>query len=113
MPVVAQRLLRAVARQRFELPGGGELRVTTSIGWSFYPMFGGTRLDQNWEDVLEIADRALYLAKRNGRNMAVGLVGAEDPALSADVGEVRSDIRRAVESGHLGLVSTREVSDLG
>lgn len=32
--------------------------------------------EMNWEEVVHLADQALYLAKQNGRNMAYGITAA-------------------------------------
>lgn len=113
MPLVAKRLLRAVAAQKIEIANlEAPLRVTTSVGWSFYPLFEGNLEGQSWEDILELADRALYLAKGNGRNMAVGLVAGSQAGLRGPLREIVADLPRAVESGQLELVSTGPVSKL-
>lgn len=56
---VAERLREAIANS--ELPRIG--RVTASIGVATYPEVAGSR-----EELIEMADRAMYLAKASGRN---------------------------------------------
>jgi diguanylate cyclase (GGDEF)-like protein len=58
---MAERLLQAVARLEFEEMGSS--RITVSIGVATYP-----RDSQNADELLELADAALYKAKNSGRN---------------------------------------------
>jgi hypothetical protein len=61
--VVAERLRRAVADRKFSF-GGKDIPVTISLGIVAIPESGIT--DHN--SFLAAADRALYEAKRSGRN---------------------------------------------
>ena len=59
--------LRAIIAAEISVPGGPLLRVTASVGIVAVPKAGVT----TELDLLTAADRALYLAKRNGRNLSV------------------------------------------
>jgi diguanylate cyclase (GGDEF)-like protein len=59
---MAERLREAVASARFETPAG-PLRVTLSLGVAEYD-----RHMASPRDLIAAADRALYAAKRGGRN---------------------------------------------
>lgn len=60
---VAERIRGVVALEPVELPDGGSLRITVSIGIATYP---GEARDE--EQLVSMADLALYQAKRTGRN---------------------------------------------
>lgn len=47
--------------------------MTCSIGFSLHPLITETG-DAPFETTLELADLALYRAKRDGRNASVGLI---------------------------------------
>jgi diguanylate cyclase (GGDEF)-like protein len=74
--VVAERLRRAVARERQRLPGGRMLSLTISVGVAVFPDDG-----LNAAALLKRADEALYAAKRLGRNRVVRSL----PPLSIDL----------------------------
>jgi diguanylate cyclase (GGDEF)-like protein len=61
--LVAEKIRRAVQEMTVELDDGSELRLTVSIGGVTFPE--GSRGGRN---LLDLADRALYAAKRHGRN---------------------------------------------
>lgn len=63
---VAERARRAIAATPFRLPDGREIGVTVSIGVSCYPKCADTP-----REVVDCADRALYVAKVAGRNHVV------------------------------------------
>jgi diguanylate cyclase (GGDEF)-like protein len=70
---LAARVLSAVAGEPFKIKGAGvSLHRTCSIGWAAFPWNVDSPVDVNYEEVLALADRALYKAKNAGRNQAIG-----------------------------------------
>jgi diguanylate cyclase (GGDEF)-like protein len=71
--VIAERLRQDIAAQDFTDGRGGKIRLTCSIGFSLHPL--AAYVDRaTFDAVLELADVALYRAKREGRNTSVGLI---------------------------------------
>ncbi|MBB1386845.1 diguanylate cyclase [Pseudoalteromonas sp. SG45-5] len=62
----ASDLCKAVAEYAFQLPNGKGTNLTTSIGWSFYPLplLGGQVI--SWETSINLADIALHQVKKRG-----------------------------------------------
>jgi len=60
---VADRVRQAVANASIPLPNGGSVGITTSVGVATY-----SEADPDFDAVLARADRALYEAKRSGRD---------------------------------------------
>ena len=60
---VADRIRQSVAGHAFGAERGLELRLTVSIGVATFPLHGESR-----ERLLDLADKAMYLAKALGRN---------------------------------------------
>lgn len=65
----AELLRSTIAQAQFQTLGGQALRVNCSIGVAEHPLHVGRG---DWQLSLELADRALYRAKANGRNRVEG-----------------------------------------
>jgi diguanylate cyclase (GGDEF)-like protein len=78
---LAARVLSAVSGEPFKIKGASlSLRRTVSIGWAAFPWNMESPIDLNYEEVLALADRALYKAKSAGRNLAIGALAPESAA---------------------------------
>ena len=106
--VLAERLRAAVAEHSFTV-GLVTLRVTCSIGYATYP-FADQQPDlYGAEELVELADHALYLAKNAGRN---GWVGVRHGGPRFD-GEALALLRRDLLAGaRAGLVTLESNLDL-
>lgn len=82
--VLAERIRERVEAHEFRLDDGTVLRRTCSVGFASYPVVGSAPDHVEWEQVVDLADQALYAAKVGGRNAWVGLV-ARDGLRAEDV----------------------------
>ena len=99
---LADRLCEAMRAAPFELLPGVRVARTCSVGFAALPLFGARPQAADWSDVVDMADRALYLAKAGGRDGWVGL--AAGPALAPEVAAVRAaaeDVELAQADGRL------------
>ncbi len=67
--LVAQKICEAVRNREFELATGDWTHVTISLGVASMPEDG-----KEPQELIEYADRCLYIAKENGRNQVVSRV---------------------------------------
>ena len=79
-----ERLRELVSQYRFTVGGGGH--ITCSIGVASYPLDANSR-----DELIESADRAMYAAKRLGRNQVRAAV---DPSATRFLSEIRKGYSR-------------------
>ena len=102
IPILGERIRDAVARHRFAVGSDEPLPLTCSVGLVECPLFRDARGSMGWEQVVELADRALYFVKNHGRNgwaafrprAGTDLPGlaqalAQDPARQVALGKVQ------------------------
>ena len=77
--MLAEKLRRRIAGNAFEGAGGQALNVTSSIGVAAY-----FRTHNSPDEVVAAADKALYVAKQNGRNR-VEVASVVSPVLPKEV----------------------------
>jgi len=73
-PNFCSRILEVMAAEPFDLGYGISVRKTCSVGWAPYPWCRASYESICAEEVIALADTALYRAKGLGRNQGVGIV---------------------------------------
>lgn len=68
IPILGERIRDAIAHTRFAVGSGEPLSLTCSVGLVECPLFRDARGNLGWEQVVDLADRALYYVKQHGRN---------------------------------------------
>ncbi len=74
----AERLRSAVAGADFDLPAGGVIKKTCSVGYTAFPFSNNPAVELTMEQVITVADLGLYKAKRDGRNRCVHLIAGDN-----------------------------------
>ncbi|MDH0863573.1 diguanylate cyclase [Mitsuaria sp. GD03876] len=112
---LAERARRQVSDAPFELGEGRQVEVTCSVGFAAFPLSPALPRALDWAATVAMADEALYVVKRGGRNGWQGVVGiagidgADDAAAEGDPGEVSGDVAGGVfgEHGREGALRRR------
>ncbi|MEO0366209.1 MAG: tetratricopeptide repeat-containing diguanylate cyclase [Pseudomonadota bacterium] len=104
-PFIAEKIRNAIAARGTILETGQVLKCTCSIGFAALP-FDGTHPERySWQDVVCIADHALYASKQAGRHRWTGY----HPAVAVVSDDLSKEwIEQALESGVLEMVSATE-----
>ena len=103
LQLLAERVLFSVGTEPVATEAG-PLRVTVSIGHARFPLPPG-RLALDWEQAVNWADMALYTAKAQGRNRAVGIAGVEAADVIA-LQQIEADFDAACSAQKVSLRHT-------
>ncbi|MCJ8268014.1 MAG: diguanylate cyclase [Psychrosphaera sp.] len=76
-PQMSERLREIVANHEFTIGNDLTLKMTCSIGYASYPFMNQAPDAVTWEQIINIADNALYAAKKSGRNAWIGITSAD------------------------------------
>lgn len=76
--LLCNRVLEAIREIPFDVGNGVEIHKTCSIGWAPFPWLKDDVGRLSIDNVIELADKALYMAKREGRNRSYGMLPSPD-----------------------------------
>lgn len=100
----AERIRRDIASVDVLLNNEERLQKTCSIGFSCFPFIREQVDALGWEQVLDLADKALYAAKYSGRNMSVGLSATSSTNAEAVASLQANNIERLLLEGQLKVL---------
>ncbi len=100
-PLFAERIRAAVAQEPFAIAADATLALSCSVGFAALPFIPSQAERLDWQQVVSLADQALYMAKRAGRNTWVGLSATAECAELAELGTLLSAPQACVSRGLL------------
>jgi len=103
---LVERFRREVELSEFDIGNGQKLKVTCSIGFSCYPFYQSSPEAFTWEQVVEVADRCLYAAKKTQRNAWVGVYGSNEESITLPFDEVNQNIEDVIERRNVKLMTS-------
>ena len=104
---LAERLRAVVAEMPFTIEGGRTLAISCSIGFACVPFVENQPRALGWQDVMKLADFALFTAKRAGRNAWVGLCANEAADAEGLLQRIQAEPQQTVRSGEIRLASNK------
>jgi diguanylate cyclase (GGDEF)-like protein len=103
--VLAERIRKQVESIALNVAENQVIRLTCSIGFASWPFFRHLPDALGWQDVLDLADRCLYLAKNSGRNAWIGAVVRPEYSGNAEY-SMLNDLRTAESAGIVEIQSS-------
>jgi diguanylate cyclase (GGDEF)-like protein len=104
---MAERIRKRIEEYTFKIDENIVINKTVSIGFAHFPFIPGDTKSVHWTQVISLADSALYIAKKNGRNLTVG-IKAGQRSLEIDAKVITADITLGIEMDYLELLSSKK-----
>ncbi|NCT83371.1 MAG: diguanylate cyclase [Comamonadaceae bacterium] len=101
---LAERARQVIAGQPFDLGGGVRLSLTCSVGFIAFPLCAALPRALDWRAAVDLADTALYQAKKSGRDAWVGLLDASAASETQLRQDARGPLADWAASGRLTLL---------
>jgi len=106
-PLMAERIRKAIESHPFKLIDETVLHKTCSIGFASFPFLPDHPMELSWEQVIDVADHALYAAKKSGRNRSVGLAANAATAEEMLHRRLVSNLKELVENNEVNVISEK------
>ena len=98
--ILAQRILEVFRAKPIALDGGAFVHQTCSIGYAAFPWLENDIDAVNYERVLKYTDRALYRAKKSGKDQAIASIPSGEGAITvADTESLANAIESMLAEG--------------
>ena len=108
VPVLGERIRRAIANYSFDLGDSIHVSLTCSVGLSESGMHLHGEQAAGWEQLVELADAALYWVKENGRNGWGALYPEPGVDFAGLVEKLHLGAQVMIDTGRVSLISSRD-----
>ncbi len=113
LAIIGDRIHKEMAVHAFNIGSGEPLRLTCSVGLSEYPLFRDAQQRPGWEQMVEIADAALYWVKQHGRNGWAAFRPTTQTDLPILLRELHNDQQALLDSGRVLLIGSHASAPAG
>jgi diguanylate cyclase (GGDEF)-like protein len=107
LETIGERIREAVARHAFDVGTGEPLRLTCSVGLAEYPLFQEGQHGVGWEQIVELADAAMYWVKTHGRDGWAALRPTEHTDRAALIRDLHGGAQALLHGARLQLLTSR------
>ncbi len=100
---LAERIRSVMEEKKFDVGLEQTVHLSCSIGFAFYPFDAARPSFFSWEQVIGVADRALYVAKESGRNIWAGILSTSRGRPADLFKRLNEDLETLVNEGIVDL----------
>jgi diguanylate cyclase (GGDEF)-like protein len=100
---LAERIRSVMEEKKFDVGLEQTVHLSCSIGFAFYPFDPARPSFFSWEQVIGVADRALYVAKESGRNIWAGILSTSRARPADLFKRINEDLETLVNEGVVEL----------
>jgi len=102
LAILAEKIRLHVEKTVFKVTDNREISITCSMGIIFYPFFKHHHGNMRINHVFYLIDRALYVAKGNGRNLVVKVTCSQCDSHDIPLLEsITRDLSKAIDTGQI------------
>jgi diguanylate cyclase (GGDEF)-like protein len=109
---LAERICQNIAKTQFDIGLEKTISITCSIGIASFPFIAKSHKLLTWQQTLNFADTALYIAKNNGRNAWVSLSEDKGEQTENLYKNIMEDIRRCFERGDITIQYSASIENM-
>jgi diguanylate cyclase (GGDEF)-like protein len=107
LETVGHRIQSAISGHEFDIGTGEPLHMTCSVGLSEYPLFRDAQQGLGWEQMVELADAALYWVKQHGRDGWAAFRPTRQTELSTLMRDLQLGVDELLRTDRLQLLGSR------
>ncbi len=111
LETIGHRIRTAVSSHAFDIGLPQPLHLTCSVGLSEYPLFRDAQQGLGWEQMVELADSALYWVKEHGRDGWAAFRPTLHTELATLMRDLQQSVDHLVQSDRLQLLTSRPLHD--
>jgi diguanylate cyclase (GGDEF)-like protein len=105
--MLGERIRRVVEQHAFDIGGEHPLTLTCSVGLAEYALSQEGVEGASWEQMIELADAALYWVKQHGRDGWAQLLPTAPEQLPSLLPRLQAEAQALIDSGRLILVGSK------
>ena len=107
LETIGHRIRTAVSTHAFDIGLSQPLHLTCSVGLSEYPLFRDAQQGLGWEQMVELADAALYWVKGHGRDGWAAFRPTLHTELATLMRDLQQGVADLVQADRLQLLTSR------